>query len=181
MPWLRQRPMSTKTGIPTSATFVFVNTSRQAAGPTLAPQYLAADFDLCCANLPRRASDGQLSATAQVRNKTQTFGHKAYGGYKANRVEMPEDLPAANTLHPARARSLPHSHPRSRFRSRRRHRHAGAQGRRRRLLGVRRLQRQGHDAVGRRPHLRAESPKDNLICDAAKVEEDPRRAAGQGG
>jgi len=41
----RQRPMSTKTGIPTSATFVFVNMLRKLRAD-FAPQYLAAVFDV---------------------------------------------------------------------------------------------------------------------------------------
>jgi DNA polymerase-1 len=41
----RQRPMSTKTGIPTSATFVFVNMLRKLRAD-FSPQYLAAVFDV---------------------------------------------------------------------------------------------------------------------------------------
>ena len=48
----RQRPMSTKTGIPTSATFVFVNMLRKLRAD-FAPQYLAAVFDVSCAHLSR--------------------------------------------------------------------------------------------------------------------------------
>ena len=41
----RQRPMSTKTGIPTSATFVFVNMLRKLRAD-FSPEYLAAVFDV---------------------------------------------------------------------------------------------------------------------------------------
>ena len=41
----RQRPMSTKTGIPTAATYVFVNMLNKLRDD-FAPKYLAAVFDL---------------------------------------------------------------------------------------------------------------------------------------
>ncbi len=86
----RQRPMSTKTGIPTSATFVFVNMLRKLRAD-FAPQYLAAVFDVAAPTF----RDEQAKAITSLRkfdSKTQTYVDTAYGGYKANRAQMPEDL-----------------------------------------------------------------------------------------
>jgi DNA polymerase-1 len=86
----RQRPMSTKTGIPTSATFVFVNMLRKLRAD-FAPQYLAAVFDVATPTF----RDEQATAIVSTRtfdSKTQTYVDKAYDGYKANRVAMPDDL-----------------------------------------------------------------------------------------
>ena len=86
----RQRPMSTKTGIPTSATFVFVNMLRKLRAD-FAPQYLAAVFDVAAPTF----RDEQAKAIASLRkfdSKTQTYIDVAYDGYKANRAAMPEDL-----------------------------------------------------------------------------------------
>ncbi|HEY5177424.1 MAG TPA: 5'-3' exonuclease H3TH domain-containing protein, partial [Terriglobales bacterium] len=86
----RQRPMSTKTGIPTSATFVFVNMLRKLRAD-FEPQYLAAVFDVAAPTF----RDEQATAMPSLRkfdSKTQTYVDVAYGGYKANRKAMPEDL-----------------------------------------------------------------------------------------
>ena len=86
----RQRPMSTKTGIPTSATFVFVNMLRKLRAD-FAPQYLAAVFDVAAPTF----RDQQATAIVSTRtfdSKTQTYVDKAYDGYKAHRVKMPDDL-----------------------------------------------------------------------------------------
>ena len=86
----RQRPMSTKTGIPTSATFVFVNMLRKLRAD-FAPEYLAAVFDVAAPTF----RDEQATAITSLRKfdaKTQTFVETAYGGYKANRAAMPDDL-----------------------------------------------------------------------------------------
>ncbi len=86
----RQRPMSTKTGIPTSATFVFVNMLRKLRAD-FAPQYLAAVFDVAAPTF----RDEQAKAITSLRkfdSKTQTYVDVAYDGYKANRAQMPEDL-----------------------------------------------------------------------------------------
>jgi DNA polymerase I len=86
----RQRPMSTKTGIPTSATLVFVNMLRKLRAD-FAPQYLAAVFDVAAPTF----RDEQAKAITSLRkfdNKTQTYVDVAYDGYKANRAQMPEDL-----------------------------------------------------------------------------------------
>ena len=86
----RQRPMSTKTGIPTSATFVFVNMLRKLRAD-FEPQYLAAVFDVAAPTF----RDEQATAMPSLRkfdSKTQSYVDVAYGGYKANRKAMPEDL-----------------------------------------------------------------------------------------
>ena len=86
----RQRPMSTKTGIPTSATFVFVNMLRKLRAD-FAPQYLAAVFDVAAPTF-RDEQAGAITSLRKFDSKTQTFVDVAYGGYKANRAEMPLDL-----------------------------------------------------------------------------------------
>jgi DNA polymerase I len=86
----RQRSMSTKTGLPTAATYVFVNMLRKLRDD-FSPEYLAAVFDVGA----RTFRDKQAEAITHVRKfdaKTQTFQEIAYGGYKANRAEMPGDL-----------------------------------------------------------------------------------------
>ena len=86
----RQRPMSTKTGIPTSATYVFVNMLRKLRAD-FSPPYLAAVFDVSAPTF----RDQQATAITSVRkfdSKTQTYVDVAYGGYKANRAAMPDDL-----------------------------------------------------------------------------------------
>jgi DNA polymerase-1 len=85
----RQRPMSTKTGVPTSATYVFVNMLNKLR-QDFGPEHIAAIFE---GGLTFR--DEEAKAVTSVRkfdSKTQTFQDIAYGGYKANRAEMPEDL-----------------------------------------------------------------------------------------
>ncbi|GAC1432310.1 MAG: DNA polymerase I [Terriglobales bacterium] len=86
----RQRGMSTKTGLPTAATYVFVNMLRKLRDD-FSPQYLAAVFDVA----EKTFRDTQAEAITKVRRfdlKTQTFQEIEYGGYKANRSEMPGDL-----------------------------------------------------------------------------------------
>ncbi|HVH87912.1 MAG TPA: 5'-3' exonuclease H3TH domain-containing protein, partial [Terriglobales bacterium] len=86
----RQRPMSTRTGVPTAATFVFVNMLNKLRDD-FSPQYLAAVFDVAAPTF----RDEQAKAIASVKrfdSKTQTYQEVAYGGYKANRTEMPHDL-----------------------------------------------------------------------------------------
>jgi len=86
----RQRPMSTKTGIPTSATYVFVNMLRKLR-TDFSPQFLAAVFDVSAPTF----RDEQAAAIGSVRkfdSKTQTYIDVAYDGYKANRAAMPADL-----------------------------------------------------------------------------------------
>jgi DNA polymerase I len=86
----RQRPMSTKRGLPTAAIYVFVNMLRKLRDD-FAPHYLAAVFDVAGPTFRNE----QAEAVATVRKfdiKTQTFTEVEYKGYKANRAAMPEDL-----------------------------------------------------------------------------------------
>ncbi len=86
----RQRSMSTKTGLPTAATYVFVNMLRKLR-EDFSPEYLAAVFDVSAPTF----RDKQAEAITSVRKfdaKTQTFQEIEYKGYKANRSEMPGDL-----------------------------------------------------------------------------------------
>src|SRR6202035_543924 len=86
----RQRPMSTKTGLPTAAIYVFVNMLRKLRDD-FSPEYLAAVFDVAGPTF----RDEQADAVTTVKKfdiKTQTFTEVEYKGYKANRVAMPEDL-----------------------------------------------------------------------------------------
>ena len=92
----RQRPMSTKSGLPTAAIYVFVNMLRKLRDD-FSPEYLAAVFDVAAPTF----RDQQAEAVTTVRKfdiKTQTFTEVEYKGYKANRAAMPEDL----------AQQLPH-------------------------------------------------------------------------
>jgi DNA polymerase I len=86
----RQRPMSTKTGIPTSATFVFVNMLRKLRAD-FAPQYLAAVFDVRAPTF-RDEQANEIISLRKFDSKTQTYVDTPYGGYKANRSAMPDDL-----------------------------------------------------------------------------------------
>ena len=86
----RQRPMSTRTGLPTAATYVFVNMLRKLRDD-FSPEYLAAVFDVAAPTF----RDQQAAAITSVRrfdSKSQTWQEQAYAGYKATRAEMPGDL-----------------------------------------------------------------------------------------
>jgi len=166
----RQRPMTTKTGVPTAATYVFVNMLRKLRDD-FSPEYLAAVFDVGAPTIRNQQAEA-ITTIRKFDIKTQTFKEAQYGGYKANRAEMPADL----------AQQIPYI--------------------RRALEGYRIpiLQLEGYEAddvIGTLARkAAAESypvfvvssdkdmlqlvsdkvqvlnpPKDNLICDAAKVEE----------
>ena len=103
----RQRGMSTKSGVPTAAVYVFVNMLRKLRDD-FSPQYLAAVFDVAAPTF----RDQQAEAFTTVRKfdlKSQTFQEVEYHGYKANRSEMPGGPGAADTVHTPGARGLPHS------------------------------------------------------------------------
>jgi len=166
----RQRPMSTKTGVPTAATYVFVNMLRKLRDD-FSPEYLAAVFDVGAPTIRNQQAEA-ITTIRKFDIKTQTFKESQYGGYKANRAEMPGDL----------VQQIPNI--------------------RRALEGYRIpiLQLEGYEAddvIGTLARKAAEEshtvyvvssdkdmlqlvndkvcvlnpPKDNLICDAAKVEE----------
>ena len=166
----RQRPMSTRKGLPTAAIYVFVNMLRKLRDD-FSPRYLAAVFD----PVGRTFRDDQADAVTSIRKfdiKTQTFTEVEYKGYKANRSAMPEDL----------VQQVPYIR-------------RALEAYRIPILEVLRfeaddvigtLARKAADAahpvyvvssdkdmmqlVNDRVHI-LNPPKDNLICDAAKVEE----------
>ena len=86
----RQRPMSTRTGIPTAATYVFVNMINKLR-KDFQPEYLAAIYDVG-APVHRNEMALQMKDVQKFNIKTQAFETIEYGGYKANRVETPPDL-----------------------------------------------------------------------------------------
>ncbi len=86
----RQRPMSTRTGIPTAATYVFVNMINKLR-KDFQPEYLAAIYDVG-APVHRNELATQLKDVRKFNIKTQAFETVEYGGYKANRTETPPDL-----------------------------------------------------------------------------------------
>jgi DNA polymerase-1 len=86
----RQRPMSTKIGVPTAATYVFVNMLRKLRDD-FSPEYLAAVFDVGAPTIRNQQAEA-ITTIRKFDIKTQTFKESQYEGYKANRVEMPGDL-----------------------------------------------------------------------------------------
>ena len=166
----RQRPMSTKTGLPTAAIYVFVNMLRKLRDD-FSPQFLAAVFDVAGPTF----RDEQAETVTTVRKfdiKTQSFTEVEYKGYKANRKAMPEDL----------AQQVPYIR-------------RALEAYRIPMIGVTRFE--ADDVIGTLARKAAEGahpvyivssdkdmmqlvndrvhilnpPKDNLICDSAKVEE----------
>ena len=86
----RQRGMSTKTGLPTAATYVFVNMLRKLRDD-FSPEYLAAVFDVAAPTFRDQQAEG-FTSVRRFDLKTQSFQEIEYHGYKANRTEMPGDL-----------------------------------------------------------------------------------------
>ena len=86
----RSRPMSTRTGIPTAATYVFVNMLNKLR-EDFNPTYLAAVYDVG-RPVHRNELAAQMKDVQKFNIKTQQFETTEYGGYKANRVETPPDL-----------------------------------------------------------------------------------------
>jgi DNA polymerase-1 len=86
----RSRPMTTRTGIPTAATYVFVNMINKLRAD-FKPEYLAAVYDVG-APVHRNEMAAQMKDVKKFNIKTQQFEAIEYGGYKANRVETPPDL-----------------------------------------------------------------------------------------
>ena len=85
----RQRPMSTKTGIPTSATYVFVNMLNKLR-KDFAPEYICAVFDLSGPTF--RSQQASAMKLKKFDKEAGGYVDVAYEGYKANRTAMPEDL-----------------------------------------------------------------------------------------
>ncbi len=86
----RSRPMSTRSGLPTAATYVFVNMI-QKLRQDFAPHYLAAVFDVSGAVF-RDAKAQEIGTLRRWSSKDQAFIETDYAGYKAQREAMPEDL-----------------------------------------------------------------------------------------
>jgi len=86
----RSRPMSTRSGLPTAAIYVFVNMIRKLR-EDFSPKYFAAVFDPSGAVFrDERAKD--IGTLRKWSSKLQAFEEVTYDGYKAKRESMPDDL-----------------------------------------------------------------------------------------
>ena len=86
----RARPMSTRTGVPTAAAYVFTNMINKLR-QDFSPKYFAAVFDVT----GKVFRDDRALAIGSLRkwnSKTQCFEEVGYEGYKAKREAMPPDL-----------------------------------------------------------------------------------------
>src|SRR5580692_8418610 len=86
----RSRPMSTRSGLPTAATYVFVNMIKKLR-QDFAPRYLAAVFDVS-GEVFRDERARSIATLRRWNSKAQAFEDVSYDGYKAKRESMPEDL-----------------------------------------------------------------------------------------
>jgi len=86
----RSRPMSTRTGLPTAAIYVFVNMIKKLR-QDFQPRYFAAVFDVS-GEVFRDERARTMKPLRKWNGKTQSFEDVDYAGYKANRAAMPEDL-----------------------------------------------------------------------------------------
>ena len=86
----RSRPMSTRGGLPTAATYVFVNMIKKLR-QDFSPRYFAAVFDMS-GEVFRDERARTMGPLRKWNSKTQSFDEVSYEGYKANREAMPEDL-----------------------------------------------------------------------------------------
>ena len=86
----RSRPMSTRSGLPTAAAFVFTNMITKLR-KDFDPRYFAAVFDVSGAVF-RDAKAQEIGTLRRWSSKEQTFVETTYEGYKAQRTAMPEDL-----------------------------------------------------------------------------------------
>jgi DNA polymerase-1 len=86
----RSRPMSTRSGLPTAATYVFVNMIKKLR-QDFSPRYFAAVFDPS-GEVFRDERARTMGPLRKWSSKTQSFEEVSYDGYKANREAMPEDL-----------------------------------------------------------------------------------------
>jgi DNA polymerase-1 len=86
----RARPMTTRAGLPTAAVFVFVNMIKKLR-QDFDPRYFAAVFDVS-GEVFRDGRARELTTLRKWNAKTQSFEDADYGGYKANRASMPENL-----------------------------------------------------------------------------------------
>jgi DNA polymerase-1 len=86
----RSRPMSTRSGLPTAATYVFVNMIKKLR-QDFSPRYFAAIFDPSGEVFRDERARG-IATLRRWNSKSQSFEDVSYEGYKANRASMPEDL-----------------------------------------------------------------------------------------
>jgi DNA polymerase-1 len=86
----RSRPMSTRSGLPTAAIYVFVNMVKKLR-QDFSPLYFAAVFDVS-GEVFRDERARTMGPLRKWNSKTQSFDDVSYEGYKANRAAMPEDL-----------------------------------------------------------------------------------------
>jgi len=86
----RSRPMSTRGGLPTAATYVFVNMIKKLR-QDFSPLYFAAVFDMS-GEVFRDERARTMGPLRKWDSKSQSFIDVGYEGYKANREAMPEDL-----------------------------------------------------------------------------------------
>jgi DNA polymerase I len=86
----RSRPMSTRSGLPTAATYVFVNMIKKLR-QDFSPKYFAAVFDVS-GEVFRDERARAIGTLRRWSAKSQSFEDVSYDGYKAKREAMPEDL-----------------------------------------------------------------------------------------
>ncbi len=82
--------MSTRSGVPTAATYVFVNMIRTLR-EDFSPHYFAAIFDPS-GEVFRDQRARAIEKLRKWNSQTQSFEEVDYAGYKAHRESMPEDL-----------------------------------------------------------------------------------------
>ena len=82
--------MSTRSGLPTAATYVFVNMIKKLR-QDFAPRYFAAVFDVS-GEVFRDERARTMGKLRKWNSKLQAFEDVSYEGYKAHREAMPEDL-----------------------------------------------------------------------------------------
>jgi DNA polymerase-1 len=86
----RSRPMSTRSGLPTAATYVFVNMIKKLR-QDFEPKYFAAVFDVS-GEVFRDERARTMGPLRKWNAKSQSFDEVSYEGYKAKREAMPDDL-----------------------------------------------------------------------------------------
>ena len=77
----RSRPMSTRSGLPTAATYVFVNMIKKLR-QDFAPKYFAAVFDVS-GEVFREERARTMGPLRKWNSKSQSFDEVSYEGYKA--------------------------------------------------------------------------------------------------
>ncbi len=86
----RSRPMSTRSGVPTAAAYVFTNMINKLR-QDFEPQYFAAVFDVS-GKVFRDERAQAIGSLRKWNSKLQAFEEVSYEGYKAKREAMPPDL-----------------------------------------------------------------------------------------